>query len=281
MAVQKETKLNRLERILPEGLLVDAAWLEEQGYSRSLRSQYVSAGWLQQPARGVYSRARGTLRWEQVVISLQTILQKPVSVGGGTALQLQGFEHYLSQSPQMIHLYADEKLPGWITKLQVGTYLVTHNRKRLFSPTDVPPELLCLHPKTEHADSELVSLPGGLRLQRWGQWEWPMIVSTPERAILELLDELPNEETFHHVDMIMEGLVNLSPRKLQSLLEDIKSIKVKRLFFFFADRHNHRWLNRIERQKIDLGKGKRMLVKGGKLDSRYNITVPEEFHGVH
>jgi hypothetical protein len=26
---------------------------------------------------------------------------------------------------------------------------------------------------------------------------------------------------------------------------------------------------------IDLGKGKRMLVRGGKLDTKYNITVPE------
>ena len=77
----------------------------------------------------------------------------------------------------------------------------------------------------------------------------------------------------------MEGLANLSPRRMQSLLESTRSVKVKRLFLFFADRHQHRWLDYISREKIDLGKGKRMLVKGGKLDTKYLITVPEEFSG--
>ena len=30
---------------------------------------------------------------------------------------------------------------------------------------------------------------------------------------------------------------------------------------------------------IDLGKGKRMLMRGGKLDTKYNITVPENLDG--
>jgi hypothetical protein len=82
MAERKEKKLNWLERNLPEGLVVDAAWLTGRGYSTSLRSQYVSAGWLEQPTRGVYRRARGSLSWQQVVISLQALLEFPVVVGG-------------------------------------------------------------------------------------------------------------------------------------------------------------------------------------------------------
>lgn len=101
-------------------------------------------------------------------------------------------------------------------------------------------------------------------------------MSTPERAYLELLEQLPHEETFHMADVIMEGLINISPRRMQALLEQTKSIKVKRLFFFFADRHQHQWLPRIARQSIDLGSGKRMLVKGGKFDPIYQITVPED-----
>jgi hypothetical protein len=53
-------------------------------------------------------------------------------------------------------------------------------------------------------------------------------------------------------------------------------VKVKRLFFFFADRHRHAWLKRVERAAVDLGSGKRMLVKEGKLDPAYQITVPKE-----
>jgi hypothetical protein len=117
MTIHKKGKLNRLEKALPEGLLVDAAWLEREGYSRALRSQYVSAGWLEQPARGVFRRSRGSVGWEQVVISLQTLLGHPVSVGGRTALELQGYAHYLSHAQKTIHLHSEGKLPSWLSKL--------------------------------------------------------------------------------------------------------------------------------------------------------------------
>ena len=102
-------------------------------------------------------------------------------------------------------------------------------------------------------------------------------MSAPERAILELLDEVPERETFHQADMLMEGLRNLSPRRLQKLLSDCRSIKVKRLFLWYAERHNHAWLKKLDRSGINLGRGKRMLVRGGKLDPKYSITVPGEF----
>ena len=46
------------------------------------------------------------------------------------------------------------------------------------------------------------------------------------------------------------------------------------------DRRQHAWLKRLEKSAIDLGKGKRMLVKGGRLDRAYQITVPEDLDGV-
>ncbi len=278
MTVQSGKKLNWLERELPEGLLVDAAWLEAHGYSRSLRSQYVAAGWLEQPTRGVYRRSRGSLSWEQVVISLQAVLHFPISVGGRTALDLQGYAHYLSQSPQVIQLYGDKKLPGWVTKLTAVPKFKFHNRTRFLPKIEQQTDKLSISASV--TDKSESTQSGALRIIRWGQWDWPLVISTPERAILELIDELPNKETFHLVDVTMEGMVNVSPRRMQQLLEEATSIKVKRLFFFFADRHGHRWLGHIKRDKIDLGKGKRMLVKGGKLDPEYQITVPEDFYAI-
>jgi hypothetical protein len=105
------------------------------------------------------------------------------------------------------------------------------------------------------------------------------VTSSSERAILELLDEVPDRETFHQADVLFEGLRNLSPRKLQPLLQSCRSVKVKRLFMWFAERHEPPWLKALDRSGIDLGKGKRMLVKGGKLDSKFNITVPESLDG--
>jgi hypothetical protein len=47
-------------------------------------------------------------------------------------------------------------------------------------------------------------------------------------------------------------------------------VKVKRLFF--ADPHHHAWLKNLEK-KMSIRQGKRMLVKGGRLDPVYQITV--------
>jgi hypothetical protein len=269
--------LNRLERELPEGVLVDTAWLKAHGYSRQLLSHYVSAGWLDQPARGVYRRPRGSLTWQQLVVSLQTFLDYPLVLGGRTALELQGYAHYLSQKQMQVHFYGPKPPPGWLKNLKLGPRFKYHNDQRLFRKHLVETEFQKLRKgKAQSKDSLALSLTE-LPL---GQWDWTLILSTPERALLELLDELPKHETFHQVDMLMQGMTNLSPRRLQKLLADCKSVKVKRLFFFFADRHSHAWLKPLKNEKFDLGTGKRMLVKGGKLDQAYQITVPEDLNGL-
>lgn len=257
MAKQIEGKLNRLGQLLPEGLLVDASWLTAHGYSTSLRHQYVASGWLSQPARQVYQRPQGDLVWQQVVISLQRMLERDLVVGGRTALELQGFAHYLREETKTVHLYGPEAPPAWLSKLSAGVEFVYHNSKRLFPDSSSP----------------VIS-------QAWGQWGWELHLSAPERAVLELLDELPDRESFHQVDKLFEGLTNLSPRRLEALLGGCKSVKVKRLFLFFADRHQHGWLNRLNKANLDIGRGKRLLVRGGRLNPTYLITVPEDLNGV-
>lgn len=269
MAEQIVKKLNQLQRLLPEGLLVDAAWLTCHGYSTSLRSQYVSSGWLEQPTRQVYRRTRGALSWEQVVVSLQTLLAKQLVVGGRSALELQGFAHYLPHQTSEVHLYGPKHPPAWLEKLPLAERFVYHNSKRLFEKEAA---------KLPAAPDE--PLPADLVKQPWGQWGWPLILSSPERALLELLDRLPEHESFEQVDRLVEGQANLSPRRLERLLADCRSVKVKRLFFLFADRHRHAWLKRINRNAVDLGKGKRMLIRGGKLNAVYQITVPEGLHAI-
>lgn len=277
MSARKWQKLNQLHRDLPEGLVVDAAWLEGKGYYGSLRARYVSSGWLEQPARGVYRRpARSGLSWQQVVISLQWLLKLRVSVGGKSALDLQGYAHYLSVSPRAVHLYYDSKLPGWLTKLYTDAPFVVHKRSRVFKKSRSMES--SERSIDDERDQQLKT--EGLKHQSGGQWEWPLVISTPERAFLELLDDLPDRDSFHQVDMIAEGLSNLSPSRLQRLLERCTNVKVKRLFFFFADRHDHQWLAKLDRARIDLGSGKRVLVENGHLDAEYQITVPKDFRAV-
>ena len=283
MGSLNKEKLNWLQRNLPEGLLADTQWFQGHGFSRQLLRKYIQGGWLLPVARGVYRRPAAKLpvpgqandlQWQHVVISLQNLMDYPVAVGGRTALELQGFGHYLSAtSSREVHVYRYQKNPpGWVSRLNLGTRLVLHRATRLFEKAAISPGL---GKRSDAPNADAWFAQAGLTTHPWGHWNWPLILSTPERAILELLDEVPQRETFHQAEMLMEGLSNLSPRRLHSLLVDCRSVKVKRLFLWFAERHNHAWLTKLERTSIDLGRGKRMLVRGGKLDKKFNITVPE------
>jgi hypothetical protein len=276
MGSHNQGKLNWLQHALPEGLVADSGWLERHGVSRQLRRKYVMNRWLLPLGRGVYCRPASaelllSVPWQQLVISLNALQNLPVATGARTALDLQGFSHYVSASgSREAHLYTNEELPGWVSRVPVDAKLVLHNARKLFRNRDVPSYFTkgdAARPEPEDS---------GFTKQSWGHWKYPLTISTPERAILELLDEVPKRETFHQADVLMDGLRNLSPRRLHALLGDCRSVKVKRLFFWFAERHNHAWLQKLDRSGIDLGKGKRMLVRGGKFDTKYNITVPEK-----
>ena len=276
MGTQRQEKLNQLARRLPEGLPVDAAWLRTQGYTPNLLRKYEAAGWLQQPAHRIYIRPRGPIVWQQAVIALQTLLARDLVVGGRTALDLHGFSHYLETTTQAVALYGPKPPPTWLKALPAGVEFRYRNDARIFThalASTMPHSL-----DTSAADR--VKRSDGAMTMPWGPWNWPLTVSTPERAILEFLDELPDRDSFHQADVLMEGLSTLSPARLQTLLVDCHNIKVKRLFFFFADRHAHAWLKRLNRDAINLGRGKRSLVKGGRYDATHMITVPEDLDAV-
>lgn len=106
-------------------------------------------------------------------------------------------------------------------------------------------------------------------------WRWPVKASSPERAILEALDELPHVASFENLDRVFEGLTSLRPKQLMALLTACRSVKVRRLFLVFADKHQHRWRKHLDTSKIDVGSGPRALAVGGKLHPTYRIYVPE------
>lgn len=280
MARESGSKLNRLQHLLPEGLLVTAAWLDARGYSSQLRSQYVAAGWLTQPVRGVYRRPGLPLNWDDVVASLQGLLEVPAFVGGRSALEVEGYGHYISpEGLREVHLYTRERLPGWLFKLDVGTRFVRHNAARLFPDLAVPK----LHQLDfMKAESWSDRAPGigyhasGLDELTLDSDSWAVLGSGPERAILELLDGIPHAETFEQADKFMEALHTLRPNLVQHLLEHCRSIKVKRVFLWLAERHDLSWVRKLDLGRVDLGRGKRLLAKEGRLDSKYQITVPAE-----
>lgn len=242
-----------LEKILPEGLVVDRAWLNAQGVSRPNIDYYLRTNRLEAVARGAYRRPGPTLKWEHLVYSLQT-LGYSVHVGGRAALESQGYTHYLSMSgKQQIDLYGVRHIPTSLLTSSPSIKLVVHSAD-LFS--ELPAEAITTKP--------------------FGHWDWLINYATPELALLELLSAVNNEADFSVIDKFFESAVTLRPSLLNNLLGTCKQVKAKRLFLWFANRHNHVWLKQIEIPKINLGSGKRLIVTGGALDKQYQITVPRE-----
>ena len=262
--MQKSQRLKPLLDQVPAGFVVDGSWLKAQGITRGSVQDYVRRGWLEPLTRGVYRRpfspdAQDNIRtgWLVPILSIQHLLGYDIHVGGPTALDEHGHVHYLRASEhERIFVYGDT--PTWLNRLPGNAVFIQRSRK-LFQG-----ELLGVQ-KPDGGSSLAASRP------------WQLILSSPERAILEALDELPKNESFHNIDMIFEGLVNLRPKLLMQCLESCKSIKAKRLFFVFAEKHGHAWLKHIDKTKIEFGSGPRALIKDGKFHPKYHISVPEEF----
>lgn len=250
--------------LLPEGVVVTRGWLMGKGYSRHAIDNLVKSQQLHLLKRGVYVRGRATITWQSIVYCLQSLEKLDLVIGGVTAMEMQGLGHYLSLSEKkVIHLYGTHKIPDWAGKVLSGTQFIRHSLNELAGSEAVS------------AEKEQFGLEFFTKPVDWKEYMQPLMVSTPERAYLEVLMDVPQKVSFEHADQLMQGLTSLSPRSLQKLLEGCSNIKVKRLFFWFADRYHYPWLEKLDRSRIDLGKGKRMLVKGGKFDNNYQITVPE------
>jgi hypothetical protein len=258
MSIQNKAKLNRLQLLLPEGAIVPSKWLQNRGYSRQLLHKYVKNGWLKSVGTGAYSRQTTEVTWQGLIASLQHVNGKTLHVGAETALNLQGYAHYLRlKGERQIFVFADSDTPAWVKNVFPDDYFM-FIQKSLFINT-----------KNRLA---LTKIPSPIK-------NWPLTISTTERAIMEvLLLVVTKDLSFTFAAELMESLTTLRPKIVNELLLDCKHIGVKRLFMFLAEYYNQPWIKQIESKSLNLGAGKRMIVEGGKLDKKYLITVPEKFY---
>ena len=258
MPDKTRTKINRLYQLLPEGAVAPLSWLQEQGYSRQLLASYVSSGWLEGLGAGGYYRPGTLLEWEGIVHSLQVYCALPLHVGSLSALETQGYAHDLPLDERgRIQLVsrAELRVPAWLGRVPLNISFEVTN-KRLFV--------------SEPTARTLVELP-------WRKDGKGFAASCPERAVLELLADVPQKRSFEQVAHVFEGLTRLRPKMVEELLINCHHIKVKRLFLFLAKHFRHRWFAPMDVDKIDLGSGKRVVVKGGRLDKEFAITIPAAF----
>jgi hypothetical protein len=247
----------QLRNLLPLGMLSTKPWLISQGLNPHFVDNAVRSKTLCPLVAGVFVLHDSYITWEGVVTSLQRMSNAPVYVGGLSALALLGLSQYLSSSTaQNVHLYSKAALPRWIARLPLDVHFTWHGTLRLW-------------PDAIMAESTFS------KAHQWREELPPVLLSCAEKAILELLMNVPDAISFEHADELMQGLHNLSPKKLDALLKSCTNVKVKRLFLWLAQRQGHAWFNRLTPLDYNLGAGKRVVAVEGRLDNTWLITVPK------
>lgn len=253
MTSKRSAKINQVLQKWPRDTVAVQSWLSKFGVSTRLAQWYVDSGWLVRFGSSAYSRPGDKVEWQGGLYALQSQLDLTVHAGGLTSLQLQGLSHYLPlNSKAKITLISDttERLPAWFRKHDWKSELC-HRNLTLFET--VPSKAF----KDHNAGS------------------FSIRISSRERALMEYIRLASSNEEYRQVYLLMENLTTARPGLVQKLLENCLSVKVKRMFLWSAETAGHSWFDHLNPETVDLGRGKRQLFKGGVLDAKYGITVPE------
>lgn len=245
------SKINQLLNSQPQGIVLLSSWMVERGYSHDLQQRYKKSNWLKSVGTGAFIRNNDKVGYEGAIYALQEQSGLSVHPGGRTALSLLGKAHYLELSASRVVLFggSGEKLPVWFKKNDWGVQV------DYYETSFLPPDL-------------------GLTEVEFANFS--IKVSGAGRAIMECLHLAPQKQELMECYELMEGLNNLVPKQVQTLLENCQSVKVKRLFLYMAEKADHSWFKHLDLTNVDLGKGKRSIVKKGVLVDKYGITVPKE-----
>jgi hypothetical protein len=248
----KKKKINKLMQMLPKGLVLLSPWLVSEGYSYELQQRYRTSGWLKSIGKGAMLRTGDSLVLSGAITTLQTQAGLNIHVGGRSALDQLGIAHYLQVNSQETTLFADGKtsLPSWFTNNQWNTEIKLF-RISLFKDDNIG-------------------------LMDYQDGEQTLKISNAVRAMMECLSLSPNHFPLSEAYELMEGLSTLRPVQVQTLLEQCKSVKVKRLFLYFAEKTGHAWFKYIDINQVDLGSGVRSLAGNGTFVAKYQLVLPEE-----
>jgi len=245
-------KINRLIGSWRKGTVKTSASFRADGYSDSLIARYVNSKWIESIGFGAYKLYEDRIDWYGALYALQRELKSSIHVGGKSALQLRGLAHNIPGKLKKIELYHNDVnvLPKWFLEYKWSVEL------------SITKTVKCGDAGRFLSEIEL----DGIKIK----------AAVPELAIMEMLLKAPEDESYNEANLIMAGLLTLRPKFVTDVLMECKSVKAKRLFLHLAEKNNHTWLRRIELSKVNLGRGKRQIVKNGVFDPKYLITVPKE-----
>lgn len=251
MSTQKRTKLKHLLETWPMHTAIHKEWLQDNGISRDLVRRYISSNWLEYVNKKMFIRPKDTVEWSGVLWGLQQI--RPFHIGGKTALELQGQSHFVKFKENFVYLYSQRnfKLPIWL-KTYGSNIKIINIRTSLF-------------------DTNI-----GLKDHDFG--EYNLTISNPARALCEYIYSIEKYHDYDEAYYLMENLSFINVELMQEILEACNSIKVKRLILCLAKLQNVNWYSKINKNKINLGKGERSIVKNGFFDDEFLITYPKNWH---
>ncbi len=197
-------------------------------------------------------RAGDQVGYEGGIYALQNQTGSSVHPGGRTGLSLLGKAHYLELEMKKAVLFGNkgEKLPAWFQKHNWGVAV------EYYQSSFLPPDIGLTEVELKN---------------------FSIKVSGAARAMMECLYLTPKKQDISECYELMEGLNNLKPDHVRALLEKCRSVKVKRLFLYLAEKAGHGWFQYLNPNSIDLGRGKRSIVGNGVYVDKYQITVPREF----
>lgn len=163
-------------------------WLEKQGVYQQLVHEYEKTSWVRTIGRGAYAKAGDKVAWTGGLYAIQEQMGLAIHAGGKTALQMQGYAHFLPMGKgTTISLFGppDVKLPAWFKQYRWGM-------------------------KIRYTTTSLFAGQADQGLSRKDMGSYAVTVSTPERAIMEVLYGVPREESYEEAKLLMEGLTTLA-----------------------------------------------------------------------
>jgi hypothetical protein len=199
---QASTRLNQLIQTWPRGSVSVAVALKKQGFNSNLLHWYKSSKWLDSVGRGAYKLHGDQIDWYGGLFALQKQLGLSIHAGGKTALFLRGYAHFISDTLDKVSLFGqrNEKLPGWFIQY----------------PWDV---------NVEYQATDFLPTPSSETLSQYTHREFAILISAPERAVFEMLYQVPRRQTFDEALLIMENLTTLRSELMQQLLQSCRSVR--------------------------------------------------------
>lgn len=246
------TKIQKLFINWPQGLVRTVSGLKKEGFSQSLINHYRLSGWFESIGDGALIKAGDTPSVFGAVYALQQDLNLNVHIGSISAIELMGYNHNVPLAKKThLYLFGEQKrLPKWFASYDWNANIYYSSTKFFKNPTNVG----------------LIKHEGEIM---------PLVISDRTRSMIEFLDKVGRGFSVEHAKNLMDSLGDLIPGRVNTLLQECKSIKIKRLFLLLAEYHHHTWVKKIDYDKIDLGVGPRNLTPNGKFHKKYKITLPK------